>query len=71
MAKYRFRRGPDGTIFIRAERVLGKQLVSSITKVLGPEEDLSAAMKQLYAEVHQAGNQGPAAQVTASERRVG
>lgn len=71
LTKFRFKRGEDGTIVVRAERVLGKQLVSSITKVLAPDENISAAMKQLYEEVHQPGNRGPAAQVPASKRAVG
>lgn len=70
MTKYRFRRDKDGNIVVRAERTLGKQLVSSITKVLGPEVDISLAMKELYAEVHQPGNTGPFAQPTASELSV-
>lgn len=71
MTKYRFKRGADGTIIVRAERVLGKQLVTSITRVLAPEEDLSAAMKQLYAEVHAGPAISPFAQGRASEPGVG
>jgi hypothetical protein len=70
MTKYRFSRAEDGTITVRAERIVGKQLVTSITKVIGPGEDISAAMKQLHQEVMSAGLPGRAAEGTASERRV-
>lgn len=71
MTKYRFKRGPGGTITVRAERRLGNQLISSITKVIEPDEDLSAAMKELHAAVHGPALSEPFAPVRASERRVG
>lgn len=71
MAKYRFKRGPDGTIVVRAERKLGNQLISSITKVLAPGEDVSAAMKELYNAVHGPTHTEPFAPDRASERRLG
>lgn len=70
VTKYRFKRAADGTIIVRAERVLGKQLVTSITRVVGPEEDLSAAMKQLYDEVQAGPAISPFAQGRASKREV-
>lgn len=71
MTKYRFTRTEDGTITVRAVRVLGKQLVASVTKVIGPEEDVAAAMNQLYKEVHAAATPIPLALGMASEREVG
>lgn len=70
MTKYRFRRGADGTIIVRAERVLGKQLVTSITKIVGPGEDISVAMKQLHKEVLEAPINRPAVEGRASEPRL-
>lgn len=70
MTKYRFSRAEDGTITVRAERILGKQLVASITKVIGPEEDISAAMKQLHKEVQEAGPFRQPALPMPSERRL-
>lgn len=71
MTKYRFRRMADGTIVVRAERKIGKQLLTSITKVLGPTEDVSSAMKELYAEVQLAGRLGPLVHGTANKPGVG
>lgn len=71
MTKYRFSRADDGTITVRAERIIGKQLVTSITKVIAKDEDVSTAMKQLHREVLAAGLPGRPAAGMASERRVG
>lgn len=70
MTKYRFSRTKDGTITVRAERTLGKQLVTSITRVILPGEDVSTAMKQLHKEVVEAGLPKPTAEGTASEPGV-
>lgn len=70
MTKYRFSRGEGGIITVRAERVLGKQLVASITKTILPGEDVSAAMKELHKEVQAVGLGPPLAEGTASQLRL-
>lgn len=71
MTKFRFRKGADGTIVVRAERRLGKQLVANLTKVIKPGEDVSSVMKELYKEVRAPNAFGVSADDRASERRVG
>jgi predicted component of type VI protein secretion system len=71
MTKYRFFRSEGGTITVRAERVLGKQLVASITQVIGPDEDVSTAMKELHKKVQAMGFSGSKVGSRASERRIG
>lgn len=71
MTKYRFSRGEDGKITVRAERIVGKQLVSSITRVILPGEDVLVAMKELHRDVQIAGRSGRLVQVIPGEPRVG